>query len=153
MAIIPALSAEYRDAEFICNKAEWASTRIARCVCDPGYNTTVQCLDSTLNHTLFVQRPYLASVAHAYMDKPFMAARCTQASQIQMQCEDIDECIAGTHNCHPDALCSNSVGSFACQVMCACECCEWCACLCVHGREYTTNTYTLTHLNTVKHTL
>ena len=28
---------------------------------------------------------------------------------------DVDECIVGSHDCHPDANCTNSPGSFSCQ--------------------------------------
>ena len=28
---------------------------------------------------------------------------------------DINECTAGTHNCHEDATCTDNVGSFSCQ--------------------------------------
>eukprot|EP00667_Euglena_gracilis_P000032 EG_transcript_32 len=30
------------------------------------------------------------------------------------ECDDIDECQAGTHNCHPNATCTNIVGYFIC---------------------------------------
>ena len=28
---------------------------------------------------------------------------------------DINECTAGTNNCHPDATCTNNIGSFTCE--------------------------------------
>ncbi|XP_076283094.1 multiple EGF like domains 8 isoform X4 [Lasioglossum baleicum] len=31
------------------------------------------------------------------------------------QCPDVDECDLGLHDCHPDALCTNTHGSFSCQ--------------------------------------
>ena len=31
-----------------------------------------------------------------------------------MSCADINECLEDTDNCHPDATCSNTIGSFNC---------------------------------------
>ena len=30
---------------------------------------------------------------------------------------DVNECTLGSHNCHPNAICTNSIGSYTC----ACE--------------------------------
>ena len=30
-------------------------------------------------------------------------------------CEEIDECKEGTHDCHIDANCDNTLGSFTCE--------------------------------------
>lgn len=30
-------------------------------------------------------------------------------------CEDIDECMEGTHSCHPTAICENTEGHFECK--------------------------------------
>lgn len=31
------------------------------------------------------------------------------------QCPDVDECDLGLHDCHPDAICTNTHGSYSCQ--------------------------------------
>ena len=31
-----------------------------------------------------------------------------------LSCEDVDECVDGSHNCHAEAMCSNTEGSFTC---------------------------------------
>lgn len=31
------------------------------------------------------------------------------------QCPDVDECGLGLHDCHPDAKCTNTHGSYNCQ--------------------------------------
>eukprot|EP00961_Rhodomonas_salina_P090651 1219695-Rhodomonas_salina.1 len=36
-------------------------------------------------------------------------------AQSPLQCADVDECNAETHNCHADARCINTVGLYACQ--------------------------------------
>nr|CAI5852919.1 unnamed protein product [Callosobruchus analis] len=55
------------------------------------------------------------------------------------QCPDVDECGLGLHDCHPEAICTNTDGSFSCH----CRkgyigdgrntCVRTCANVCVHG--------------------
>ncbi|XP_028845519.1 uncharacterized protein LOC114795935 isoform X2 [Denticeps clupeoides] len=47
-------------------------------------------------------------------DNKFMCVCRLGFSGIGLQCEDIDECTLGLHNCHPKARCNNTLGSFSC---------------------------------------
>ncbi|XP_076675323.1 multiple EGF like domains 8 isoform X2 [Andrena cerasifolii] len=38
-----------------------------------------------------------------------------EAGWAYAQCPDVDECDLGLHDCHPNALCTNTHGSFSCQ--------------------------------------
>ncbi|XP_050462738.1 multiple epidermal growth factor-like domains protein 8 [Cataglyphis hispanica] len=41
--------------------------------------------------------------------------RADESGWAYAQCPDVDECDLGLHDCHPDALCTNTHGSFSCQ--------------------------------------
>ncbi|XP_028050046.1 multiple epidermal growth factor-like domains protein 8 isoform X7 [Monomorium pharaonis] len=41
--------------------------------------------------------------------------RTDESGWAYAQCPDVDECDLGLHDCHPDALCTNTHGSYSCQ--------------------------------------
>ncbi|VEN36832.1 unnamed protein product, partial [Callosobruchus maculatus] len=65
--------------------------------------------------------------------------KSNKAKWAYAQCPDVDECGLGLHDCHPEAICTNTDGSFSCH----CRkgyigdgrntCVRTCANVCVHG--------------------
>lgn len=39
----------------------------------------------------------------------------SETSWSYAQCPDVDECDLGLHDCHPEAVCTNTHGSYSCQ--------------------------------------
>ncbi|XP_001814936.2 multiple epidermal growth factor-like domains protein 8 [Tribolium castaneum] len=64
----------------------------------------------------------------------------TDAKWAYAQCPDVDECGLGLHDCHPQAICTNTDGSFSCHCRKGyigdgrTSCIRTCYNVCVHGR-------------------
>ena len=44
----------------------------------------------------------------------FAGTGICNVNECDLECEDIDECNSNKHNCHQNAMCRNSIGSFNC---------------------------------------
>ncbi|XP_028400846.1 fibrillin-3-like [Dendronephthya gigantea] len=52
-----------------------------------------------------------------FQNTRFSDERCAspRASICEISVDDVDECLLGTHRCHPQASCNNSIGSYTCS--------------------------------------
>lgn len=60
----------------------------------------------------------LLFVAHACLEDDHNYRRVmTEITLFRLSCNDLDECALGVHNCHPNAVCSNTWGSYSCSCL------------------------------------
>ncbi|XP_054283597.1 multiple epidermal growth factor-like domains protein 8 [Macrosteles quadrilineatus] len=59
--------------------------------------------------------PHVESCAGVVNRKHNMSLYSDEVSWSYAQCPDVDECGLGLHDCHPEAKCTNTHGSYSCQ--------------------------------------
>uniref|UniRef100_A0A1I7W651 EGF-like domain-containing protein n=1 Tax=Heterorhabditis bacteriophora TaxID=37862 RepID=A0A1I7W651_HETBA len=91
------------------------------CRCNSGYTRSSdphKCEESTdINEC--TQNSTLCGIHHCQNEKPFYKCRCLNGYESvddsQRACKNIDECLKGTAICHPNALCTDTEGSYKCS--------------------------------------
>ncbi|XP_046676550.1 multiple epidermal growth factor-like domains protein 8 isoform X2 [Homalodisca vitripennis] len=60
-------------------------------------------------------QPYVESCSSVVNMRHNMSLYSDEVSWSYAQCPDVDECGLGLHDCHPEAKCTNTHGSYSCQ--------------------------------------
>ncbi|KAG8557890.1 hypothetical protein GDO81_016767 [Engystomops pustulosus] len=65
---------------------------------------------------VYVERTNSAPDPARNLPSTVQLMQCASGYELNAQnmCQDIDECLTGTHNCRPDQVCTNMRGSFSC---------------------------------------
>ncbi|XP_073528509.1 EGF-containing fibulin-like extracellular matrix protein 1 [Phyllobates terribilis] len=94
--------------------------RTAQILLNNGQEDTVVSQNSgsqqSNSQNAFVERPSSPADPQRNLPSTVQLMQCSSGYELNAQnmCQDVDECLTGTHNCRPDQVCNNVRGSFTC---------------------------------------